>query len=170
MGVGPSGLPTVKIIPRYLEHKGGTKFYEVMGFEFDGIRLLVKRWGANEFFKKLGQGPDIKIERLDGLKLESSVDAVVNEKSKSAKGYSRVTVKHGFHKAMSDAPYELEVDAFVSMLTHHYGADRANRIKSYWPDIDDVDLSGAINFANLPEGKVEKPKPEIDRGEAWGAW
>jgi hypothetical protein len=171
MGIGPSGLPTVTIVPRYLEHKGGTKFYEVMGFEFEGVRLVVKRWGANEFFKRLDQGPEIVVEKIDGLPLTGSVDQVVAQKTKASKGYSRVTVAHGFHKAMSDSAYDLEVDSFISMLSNHYGSTRAARIKSYWPDLEDIDLSGAIHTLNTPVGAVnDKPKIEIDRGEQWGAW
>lgn len=170
MRTGPSGLPVVRVVPRYMEHKGGTKFYEAIGIEFNGVTRVVRRWGPMEVFKKRDAGPDIKIDTLNGgTTAWNGVESVVAEKTKSSKGYNTVTVNHGFHRAMTDAGYDLEADEFLTKLVEHYGAGRAEHIKSLWADLEDIDLSSAIIPDENANDVPVKPA-EIERGDDWGAW
>jgi hypothetical protein len=155
-----------------MEHKGGTKFYEGIAFEFNSKVVLVRRWGPNEVFKKKDSGPDVKIEvMVSGESPERAVSVVESEKTKAAKGYNRVTVKHGFHKAMTDAGYELEADEFLKALVEHYGPLRARQVQSYWADLEDIDLSQAVwSDPAMKTAPAPEPEPEVDRGEAWGVW
>lgn len=150
--------------PRYLEHEGGTKFYEVIEFwnPDDKKFVLVKRWG------KIGTTGETMIEEFNVMRAcNAAAEKIL--KSKMSRGYAKSSSSEGIHgRSRSFAENEV-----MPILDTHYKSTpfirkvidqlNLNKIQGMTADMMIVDeLADDI--------VVEEPGPEPDRGESWASW
>lgn len=154
----------ISIVPRYLEHKSNTKFYEVLIFESATEVVMVKRWGPLPQLNKPGVGAEPIVEklRLGANTITARIEEEIKPRLTAGKGYRRVTIEQGFHRVMSDSKYEVDNETFLNKLREHYNEAVSNAI------------STQLGIALLPNGMQVKPKQQTatqrDRGDAWGSW
>ncbi|MFK3741005.1 WGR domain-containing protein [Massilia sp. TN1-12] len=148
---------TYKIDTHYLEHSGGTKFYETVLIQEDnGPGLLIKRWGAIALKNGGGQ---TKYERGTHSVVAGEANKILREKKK--KGYDHATKSGALHSWSGRS----DVDAVMlgAMVKQHYGADTAAYVKDYFG----LNAAGAVVNE---EPKPREPEKPIERGETWGSW
>lgn len=148
----------------YLEHNGGTKFYEtVLIREGGGPALCVKRWGALGVKQGGGQ---VQFEKgSEGVVLQAQ-SKILREKRN--KGYSDVTTlrNYGVHQFNGKATDQFQLAAAVQS---HYGAATAKAITDYFG-------TGAWSVADRAivseEPIPEEPAPAASENtdERWGSW
>lgn len=151
---------------RYLEHDGGTKFYEtVLIHESDGPAILIKRWGA--ITAKMGGG-QFKMDKGSFAVCIDEEGKICREKEKLRPGKGRYSSapepKLPMHKERGRS---IDTGAMMRGVTDHYPALQAKQILNYFglsigvvdedPDNDIVD-----------EG-IDHPTEE-ERGSHWGSW
>lgn len=145
----------------YLEHEGGTKFYECVLLQSADNRpaMLIKRWGP--MGKKKGGGPT-KIERGSGFQMRASFNKILAEKR--AKSYLEASTLSGYGLHCSNG-IKVSTAALQSEAKKHYGDPvDANAIADHFGGFGGlVDEHGAAQRHAVHE-------PEPDRGDAWGAF
>lgn len=157
-----------KIKTNYLEHDGGTKFYEtvMIGSDTDNQILLIKRYGSMK--QKHGAG-QVKIERYTDVK--SAINAhieILREKRahRSGKGQyiDSAFPLHGLHTKANQA---ISAEALKDSLYRHYtDKDNSLAIINYFG-------IGSAMEAHFGEDEVVDTTVDetpIDRGANWGAW
>lgn len=157
-------MKTITTDPRYLEHDGGTKFYEVIEFwnTDDKKFVLVKRWG------KIGTLGETMVEFFGTMRAcNSAAEKIL--KSKMGRGYEKTSSVEGFHgRGRSFTETEL-----IALLGTHY------RSKPFTTKVvDGLGLNALIQgleidtvvFDEASDVVVEEPGPEPDRGESWASW
>ena len=153
----------IQSAPRYLEHEGGTKFYEVI--EFWNVAaskfVLAKRWG------KVGTVGETMTDVFTTMRAcNAAAEKIL--KSKMGRGYSKSESTIGFHtRNNSFSPADFE-----RLLATHYqsrpftglimDALSLNRIQGMSADTMIID--------ELSDIVLEEPGPEPDRGESWASW
>ena len=154
-----------KITTDYLEHRGGTKFYEVVMIEEeDGPAMTIKRYGP--IVNKISGG-QIIIERGSSSSVRLARDKILKEKTASAKGYSPVSrPMSGMH---TEADNRIGAALLQKIVEDHYAVKNATDIKNYFG------LSGSLAAGRDDDVIVEEPeeaKPEIEapRDSTWGSW
>jgi predicted DNA-binding WGR domain protein len=161
---------------RYLEHGGGTKFYEAIEFYNVAVKkfVLVKRWG-NVGLKHGGGGT--KIETYNDIRqCQDAAGKILREKrTRDARGLSYDIVRETF--GLHGAKSSIDAETLRSALGSHY-----NNI-----DITDKIISAldVVKFVALPSGYAlvddvvddvanfvvsEGPAPELERSDDWGSW
>jgi hypothetical protein len=154
-----------KITTDYLEHRGGTKFYEVVMIEEeDGPCMTIKRYGP--IVNKISGG-QIIIERGSSSSVRLARDKILKEKTASAKGYSPVTrPMSGMHDENGN---RIQAPRLQAIVEDHYATKNAADIKNYFG------LAGSLAAASDDDIITEEPeeaKPEIEapRDSTWGSW
>lgn len=149
--------------PRYLEHEGGTKFYEVIEFwnPDDKKFVLAKRWG------KIGTVGETMIEEFNVMRAcNAAAEKIL--KSKMGRGYAKSASSQGFHgRGRSFTSLELwnllethyQSRAFTTKIIHQLGLDKIQGMTADGIIIDEIN-----------DIVTEEPGPEPDRGESWGTW
>jgi predicted DNA-binding WGR domain protein len=149
--------------PRYLEHEGGTKFYEVIEFwnPDDKKFVMVKRWG------KIGTTGETMVEAFGTMRAcNSAAEKIL--KSKMGRGYSKTASAQGFHgRGRSFTPTEL-----VMLLGTHYQSKPFTQKVVDGLDLHKIQGIEATHMIidELDDIVTEEPGPEPDRGESWGTW
>lgn len=149
--------------PRYFEHEGGTKFYEVVEFwnPDDKRFVLVKRWG------KIGTLGETMCESHSSLRAcNAAAEKLI--KSKMGRGYQRTPSTIGLHaRARSFTEVEL-----IGAIQSHYRSTPFLSELTAMLDVDKIRGLGAdmLVVDELNEIVSEEPGPEPDRGESWGTW
>lgn len=149
---------TYNISTAYLEHDGGTKFYEtVLIREDNGPGLLIKRWGAIALKNGGGQ---TKYER-------GSHDVVVREEAKilsekRRKGYFDATKAGPLHTW--SGRNDLDGARLEALAKQHYGADTQAYVSDYFG------LNGAGGIVSEEPPAPKEPEVPVERGESWGSW
>lgn len=150
-------MSTIKVSIAYMEHEGGTKFYEVATYSLDsGRSVVVNRWGK----MSAKRGGEIKIE---SYAVKSQADAAARKKinEKGGRGYNAATGSY--------MPRTLNVDsARLSLAGHYSDTDTVDGILTRL-GIDDV-LTEAISQPVPDEIVTDEPKPEPERGGEWASW
>jgi len=144
----------------YLDHQGGTKFYEVvqlLNVEKKSF-VVINRWG--KIAERAGGG-QVKIEKYrDARQCHEAARKKLD--SKRHREYFNSVLKHGLHDCQ-----KVDSDTLPLWLGEHYR------------DTDNIDrILGELGVANvvgqiLDEVNdiiVEEPAPEIIRGDDWGSW
>lgn len=159
----------------FLEHDGGTKFYEVISItdKQDGETILIKRWGKMNVANACGGG-QMLFETFASPK-EASAEAVsvVREKTTPRKGkgvYRLATMPPGINRSSGKTVSDTDL---VSLTGQHYGPYSAayNAIWNLFGQVltseDDV-----IEESMDIEEPADKAKPEQlkHRDETWGTW
>jgi len=148
---------TYKIDTNYLEHSGGTKFYEtVMIQEDNGPGLLIKRWGAIALKNGGGQ---TKYERGTHSVVAGENNKILAEKRK--KGYDNATKSGALH---TWAGKEVDAAMLAGLVKGHYGRDTEDYVKDYFG------LNGSAPVVNEEPPAPKEPETPIERGETWGSW
>ncbi|MFW6855410.1 hypothetical protein ACODYM_29385 [Burkholderia gladioli] len=152
----------ITVLPRFLEHKSGSKYHEVITFEHLGRKVLVKRYGPISQFRKPGAGQEPSLEVLpESAIFQQAADKFVAQKTTAAKGYKRITISHGFHDAMDDIAYSMTPSEFVTVAKEHYGPQLIERLKV------ELDINGIGPEMQKPGKKKQESR---DRGAGWGSW
>ena len=150
---------TYSIETEYLEHKGGTKFYEtVLIKEENGPGLLIKRWGAIALKNGGGQ---TKYDRGMHSIVTTERDKILREKTSAKSGYGRVAKSGALHTW--HGRNDLDAGRLEALAKQHYGADTAAYVKDYFG----LGSTAEIVDETPPAREPEKP---IERGETWGSW
>lgn len=154
---------TYKIETDYLEHDGGTKFYEtVLIQEVEGAAMLIKRYGS--ISTKMGGGQTI-IERGSYLEMDQSRRKILADKSRyrSGKGqYMRVDRPDmGMHAAHG---HQISSKSLAGGVARHFNGTDGRAIQSYfgiiWSNADVV----------KEEPVAAEPEEPIIRDAHWGSW
>lgn len=148
----------------YLEHDGGTKFYEMVTIhETDGPALLIKRWG--KIGNKTGGG-QTKIHRGSKTVCADERQAILNEKTRpradKGKYVEATRPSFGFHMHTISP---IDADALSNAAMRHYSADDCGAIMSYFGLVGDASV---VDTTAQP--KKKEPEPSIDRGDFWASW
>ena len=149
--------------PRYLEHEGGTKFYEVIEFWNTDAKkfVMVKRWG------KMGTVGETMIEEFNVMRAcNAAAEKIL--KSKMGRGYSKQSSTHGFHSRSSSlTPTEL-----ARLLGAHYSSTHFTQKVIAHLNLDKIQGMEAdmMIVDELSDIVSEEPGPEPDRGESWASW
>lgn len=154
-----------KITTDYLEHKGGTKFYEVVMIEEDGGPCMtIKRYGP--IVNKISGG-QIIIERGSSSVVRESRQKIINEKTKSAKGYDYVSrPMSGMHTENGNTATFARL---AQIVEDHYATKNATDIKNYFG------VTGTSAYTQdgdviTEEPEEAKPTIEAPRDSTWGSW
>lgn len=156
---------TYKIETNYLEHDGGTKFYEtVLISEDGGPAILVKRYGSID--KKMGGGQTI-IDRGNRNACVQGCMKILAEKTKLRPGKGQYVeadrILYGLH------PHDQRnVNAFEleKAVTDHFNRSDSDAIKSYFGI-----TGGAPGAAVVKEEPAAAgPEEPIIRDAHWGSW
>lgn len=160
---------TYEVGTAYLEHDGGTKFYETVLIAEGGIggvksdtAILIKRWGA--IAEKMGGG-QTKIHRGSLAAMKAEQDKILHDKMRhrSGKGVYRLAtpLEWGFQKYNGDVLSPVGLDSVAS--EHYNKAEDAIAITGFF---------GIENALGDPNYIVEDAQPEepVDRGAQWASW
>jgi hypothetical protein len=154
---------TYKVEVEYLEHDGGTKFYEtVLIKEHSGPGILIKRYGAID--KKIGGGQTI-IERGSHSVVDAAANKILTEKRKrSSKGqYLNVAqLNFGLHTVHN--VFNVGADELAKRIADHYNRADSDAIQSYFG----IGASGAGVVKEEPA--AAEPEEPIIRDAHWGSW
>lgn len=152
-----------KIKVDYLEHSGGTKFYETVKITRidDGLSVLVKRYGSNA--NKVGGGQTL-ISTGSEAAIETSRLKILSEKKK-------ITAK-GEYKSVNllDLPIHLYSDKtcaeadFHTMVGRHYMSADTKQIMNYFKN-----AFVAAAWTN-PADMTKEPEAPVVRDASWGSW
>lgn len=150
----------IAIETTWLEHSGGTKFYETVLFRDTNSTeaMLVKRYGSMD--KRNGAGVII-VERGSIDAMRSSAQKIIAEKMSSRKGYEHRNSTFGFHALTRGVAGSLDEVCNVSHYTGVNGTVYA-QLRSYFPP--DTTRPAPLKAAK------PAPEPEIDRGATWGTF
>ena len=149
---------TYSIETEYLEHKGGTKFYEtVLIKEENGPGLLIKRWGAIALKNGGGQ---TKYDRGMHSIVTTERDKILREKTSAKSGYERAMKSGALHTWHGR---EITAAQLAGLSKHHYNAEVAAYLMDYFG------MNGTAEVINEAPPAREPEKP-IERGETWGSW
>jgi predicted DNA-binding WGR domain protein len=149
--------------PRYLEHEGGTKFYEVVELwnPDDKKFVLVKRWG------KIGTTGETMVEEFNVMRAcNAAAEKIL--KSKMGRGYAKSSTSEGIHgRARSLSAKEL-----MPLLDSHYKSAPFTRKVMDYLHLNKIQGMEAhmMIVDELSDIVSEEPGPEPDRGESWGTW
>lgn len=152
---------TYSVKATYLQHDGGTKFYEtVLIHHKDGPTMLIKRWGkTNDFHTGGGQ---TKVERGNLSAMTAEEQKILAEKRKLRNGgkyldSSSVYGLHGIKGSIDNATLK-------ARLTHYQDRQVRDAVEVHFGlgDVDDIVAATGEDFV------VEEPA--IDRGSNWGSW
>ena len=153
----------------YLEHTGGTKFYETVSIASEsntGANILIKRWGSISVRTGAGQ---LKIEEFDDRRSLLRAEKTILEKKRKGKSdgaYVDKTSNHGFHTSCWQKSTMLNEKEFAEFLKNHY-LDNEGTHDGVFNIINSYEGSTEVNGNDII---VEEPQPEPDRGEQWGSW
>jgi predicted DNA-binding WGR domain protein len=140
----------------YLEHIGGTKFYETVRIsEPSGPCLLIKRWGAIGVKNGGGQ---TKYERGDQATVLGEERQILNEKMK--KGHSETPFAYGLHKSNRST---LSADVLQIAVHEHHGREIAEYVTEYFG-------LGAPGAVVSEEPHAPAPAASEMQDERWGSW
>jgi predicted DNA-binding WGR domain protein len=154
---------SIIVEPRYFEHEGGTKFYEVIQFHHLDKKcwVMVKRWG------KLSAAGETMVESFSSARAcQAAAEKII--KSKTGRGYLKTSSHEGFHgRGTSYSESEL-----LSAAVKHYGLEFGRRLAA------DLKIGDEIRGKELTQVWMdeaadivcEEPAPEPDRGESWASW
>lgn len=154
---------TYKIETDYLEHDGGTKFYETVVIHEDGgPAILIKRYGSVGL--KMGGGQTL-IERGSYSAMDQARQKILADKSKFRAGkgqYVRADrLDMGLHTAHNR---QIGAKALAGGVARHFNGADGRAILSYF-GITDVMTSDVVQ-----EGPATAPaEPEV-RDATWGSW
>jgi hypothetical protein len=160
----------------YLEHDGGTKFYETVVLRqvsgsISGLNdpaILIQRWGKIE--QNTGGG-QTKYTQGTYTRMSEARNKVLIEKGSYRAGKGRYEVKPAPHFGLgrlgrTRSPDVPERD-MMHMVAEHYNAGMESSIRSYFGMHSDT--IAEINGDIVEEG-LNEPEPEIDRGTNWASW
>ena len=149
--------------PLYLEHEGGTKFYEVITFNNPdiGFHVTVQRWGPIAQAKKGGA-----IKCVSAASTRSALaSAEKTIKGKKNRNYHPTDAGFGLHGM---ARHFASRGDFTAALSSHYSHDQVTAILSaIGLPHSTVDT---IIIDELAEAPPALPPKELDRGQTWGSW
>lgn len=155
----------IKISTEYLEHEGGTKFYEIVVVAVEGgPALVLNRWGKMEHAKRSGAGQVKRESCVSGAAGRQAMRAKFEEKSN--RGYAAPSAKgprFGIHLYVDR---DLTVRSAAHALADHYGVAMADSILAELG----VDTTGIAVSPSPTASAPKRPEPKIERGEDWGAW
>lgn len=143
----------------YMEHEGGTKFYEVVvlhAADF-GKHLVIKRWGKID--TKTGGGEILITPATSARTAMQAASKIIN--GKKARGYSPAITMHGLHSLGTAID---GTEAIKDAIKAHY----ANGWQQILRNMDFPEY--AQDVAAVKASPPAKPEPEIDRGDNWGSW
>lgn len=144
----------------WMEHEGGTKFYETVLFTGDsGLAMLVKRWGSMD--KKQGGG-QVKVHQGSAAEMRSEAAVIYNEKTSSKKGYianNALAPAISLHSMNTGAYAQDDIEARV----------RKHYLASTGIHSDFVSYFGSATPTPAPAAPAA-PEPQIDRGSTWGSF
>jgi hypothetical protein len=148
----------IKVDTNYLDHSGGTKFYETVRLVADdGKAMLIKRYAKLE---KAETGGETKIHRGDESLVREEEQKILADKTRGKNG-ERYEINgalrhHGLHKFTGK---KVDWNTFVNAFNDHYSPSDFSAITHYFSD--SVEVSPVMNA---------QPEPEFDRGADWGAF
>ncbi|MCL2874805.1 MAG: WGR domain-containing protein [Betaproteobacteria bacterium] len=143
----------------YMEHEGGTKFYEVVRFSIidDDRHVVVFRYGKMKDSRRRGQ---TKVEQVYSLAAaQNKLGAKANEKNK--RGYKSMLLSanpNHFAKAFAAD------NTYANLLNHYDNQNTVGAIMHY------LGLGHVVCPEPLYDGVVDVVKPEPNRGADWGSW
>jgi len=156
----------IKISTNYLEHSGGTKFYEVVKLSdmAAGAHMVIKRWG--KIAEKMGAG-QTKVERYgDESEAADSVNEILRDKrkDKGAKGrYTDAVLNLGLHAYNGASAQDNDV---MGIVRGHYQQRDVHESANYFFDLEKAAAPG--------DEVIDEPAPEparpVERGDTWGSW
>jgi len=154
---------TYKIDVQYLEHDGGTKFYETVLIQEDGgPGMLIKRYGSID--KKMGGGATI-IERGSHSVVAASANKILTEKRKPRgdKGQYKDAprLSFGLHQVRGLSISNSDLTMYV---TQHYNRADSDAIKSYFG------VGGAAAEVVKEEPAAFVSEEPVIRDASWGSW
>jgi hypothetical protein len=154
---------TYKVEVEYLEHDGGTKFYEtVLIKEHSGPGILIKRYGSID--KKMGGGQTL-IERGSHIAVDQAARKILTEKRKRSSKGQYVNVAHlnfGLHPLHN--VFNVGADELAQRVWDHYNRTDSDTIQSYFG----FSASGAGVVKEEPASA--EPEEPIIRDAHWGSW
>jgi hypothetical protein len=158
----------ITVTPRYLEHSSGSKYYEVLILQSATQDVIVKRYGPMGQFMKPGTGiePHVDLTKLKAQTASSRIEEEIRPKLTKSKGYKRVGVEYGFHRAMSGDAYDLDNEEFFTKCAEHFSSEFTNVIAGH------LGIGGRQNGMQTQAVKQDKA-PEASsrsRGDSWGSW
>jgi hypothetical protein len=164
-----------QIVANYLEHSGGTKFYETIQISdiTSKTTVLMKRYGSIAS-KGVGGGQIIP--------MFASFTTCDDEREKIIKDKMRRKKDGQYYHAT--APFSLNIhtsgvsnpdpagvvtvsaDRLMTLVKDHYPADHAKAI------ITRFDLENPADELNEPDYNIidEQPEDDTPRDASWGAW
>ena len=156
---------TYKVETEYLEHSGGTKFYELVMIqeEPDGPCILLKRFG--KLADRIGGG-QVQISRgnLNACADEYQKTLHAKRKGKSGQGqYASVErPEYGLHKRDGKSIFGVVLHKYAE---EHYPSQHAASIFSYF------DLKTEDYGEQPADIEADDAKPEAAATDAsWGSW
>jgi hypothetical protein len=164
------GNRTYQVALNYLEHDGGTKFYETVTITEQtaegvaGAAILLQRWGKIEANTGGGQ---VKIIRGSDGKVQGECSKILKEKTtpRAGKGVYKKASAPTFglgRKVISGHVRSLHEAELATAINEHYGtAERQATIGYFGLGLGDADENDVI---------VEDGFDDIDRGAGWASW
>lgn len=153
----------------YLEHTGGTKFYETVRLtDPDADRsILIKRWGPIN--NKHGGG-QCKIERGGADAMHQAQRRIINEKLRGGYVNHRKSSRNpgnGFYSLTENMPLNAASVRDAIEIQWHAG-DVRDAVRDFFPELNGVTVR-PTGVAAAPKA-VPWDKQELDRGESWGVF
>lgn len=156
---------TYTIHTEYLEHSGGTKFYELVMIQedSDGPCMLLKRFG--KLADRIGGG-QVQVSRGNLTACSAEFQKTLDAKLKGKTGQGRYETKsrpeYGLHKRNS----QIILGAVLHKYTdEHYPSQHAASIFSYF-DLKTEDYAEPSADIDPEDTKPEAPATDA----SWGSW
>ena len=154
------------VITDYLEHEGGTKFYEcALITEVGGESMLVKRFGS--ISAKMGGG---QIRFYSGLERDANYQRQIILRAKCSnrpgKGQYLVASRPQFGLHEHHLGKVARIDLIRSLQRHYSGKTLASILTVFSLDASDSDLA-MVGSGAVPD--TEAVAPEV-RSSTWGSW
>ena len=159
-------MKSFTVITDYLEHDGGTKFYEcVLITEVGSESMLIKRFGS--ISAKMGGG---QIRFYSGLAREADYQRQIILRAKCSnrpgKGQYLVASRPKFGLHEQHLGRAAPIDLYQALQRHYSGKTLESILTFFSLDVPDSDapLNGS---GALPD--TESMVPEV-RSNTWGSW
>lgn len=146
----------------FLEHEGGSKFYEVVLIAGFDKAVLIRRWAA--VAKRMGGG-QIKIECGSHIKMAASFSNIIEQKKLPSHNYHVVpSPSFGMHPL--NGQDNVSVPTLDEALSRHYGVEDKGRIFVAMISMG-MDSDAVVTASPGPSGL---PEPDAAQDAHWGSW
>lgn len=149
------------IVTDYMEHDGGTKFYEAVQItEKGGPSILIKRYG--KVGNKMGGGQYV-IERGSAGSVATSTLKIISDKEK--RGYGKTEAPHfGLHPFSRGS--DIDARRLYEAVAGHYDRPTLEQIANYFGLTRDATGTADDEIVET----APEPEAAVVRDETWASW